>query len=151
MMRFNQGNEYRPIISCIILVFAVNFASAALSDTYEMSEGDMAAMQLSLYGQSKWKSIVEQYDAPFLAYYNRTDDKIVIQIYGSTDKVESARNVIDWIRKLLDEDFIPSIKNIQDIDLIPNDITIIYRNRTEEGMRKILYWQNGKFIFPINE
>jgi hypothetical protein len=150
-MYFNRGNEYRPIILCIILVFAVNFASAALSDTYEMSEGDMAAMQLSLYGQSKWKSIVEQYDAPFLAYYNRTDDRIVVQIYGTKDKVQPARDMIDLLRKLLDKDFIPSLKNIQNIDLIPNDIKLIYRNRTEEGMREILYWENGKFIFPINE
>jgi len=129
----------------------MNFAGAALSDTYEMSEGDMAAMQLNLYGQSKWKSIIEQYDAPFLAYYNRSDDRIVVQIYGSKDKIESARNVIDAMRKLFDNDFIPSIKNIQSIDLIPNDIKIIYRNRTEEGMREILYWQNGSFVFPINK
>ncbi|MGB3340472.1 MAG: hypothetical protein WBB37_03210 [bacterium] len=151
MISLNQGKKYGPIISCIILVFAINVAAAALSDTYEMSDGDMAAMQLNLYGQSKWKSIIEQYDAPFLAYYNRTDDRIVVQIYGTKDKVQPARDMIDLLRKLLDKDFIPSLKNIQNIDLIPNDIKLIYRNRTEEGMREILYWENGKFIFPINE
>lgn len=151
MILFNQGNKYGPIISCIILVSAINVAAAVLSDTYEMSDGDMAAMQLNLYGQSKWKSIIEQYDAPFLAYYNRIDDRIVVQIYGTKDKVQPARDMIDLLRRLLDNDFIPSLKNIQNIDLIPSDIKLIYRNRTEEGMREILYWQNGKFVFPINE
>ncbi len=151
MINLNRSNNYKQIISCVILVLAIDFAVAALTDTYEMSEGDMAAMQLNLYGQSKWKSIVEQYDAPYLAYYSRTDNELVVQIYGSKDKVESARNVIDWMNKLLDKDFIPSMKNIHNIDLVPNDIKIIYRNRTEEGMRKILYWQHGKFVFPINE
>lgn len=151
MTHLKQMKTYRSVMTCIIFVLSVNIGAAALSDAYELSEGDMTAIQLNLYGQSKWKSYVEQYDVPFLAYYNQNDNKIVIQIYGSKDKVQPARDAIDLIRKLLDQDFIPSLKNIQNIELIPGDIKLIYRNRTEEGMREILYWENGKFIFPINE
>jgi hypothetical protein len=146
-----QVHKYTLIILGFFFIAGINIASAALSDTYELSEGDMAALQLNIYGQSKWRSAVEQYDAPFLAYYSETDGNITIQIFGSQDKVESARNVIDWMRGLLDKDFIPSMKNNHGIDMIMNDIKIIYRNRTEEGMRKILNWQHGKYVFPINE
>lgn len=151
MLNFNDRGKYISIIGCIVFVFAMNLAEATLSDTYEMPEGDMVALQLNIYGQTKWKTITEQHDAPFFAYYNRTDDYIVVQIYGAKDKVQPARDMIDLLRKLLDKDFIPSIKNIHSIDMIPNDVKIIYRNRTEEGMRQILYWQNGKYIFPTDE
>lgn len=151
MIRFNNSIKIMSFICCIIFIFTINSAEATLTDTYELAEGDMVAIQLNIYGQTKWKTIIDQHDAPFFAYYNRTDDYIVVQIYGAKDKVQPARDMIELLRKLLDKDFIPSIKNIHDIEMIPNDIKIIYRNRTEEGMRQILYWQNGKFIFPTNE
>jgi len=140
------------LMICIFIFFIVNLSSAALSDTYELSEGDMVAIQLNFYSLSKWQTIIEQYDAPFHAYYDRTDDKVVIQIYGTEDRIDAAKDMIDRVRKLLDNDFIPYLKNNQEIDLKPNnDVRIVYRNRIEEGFMKILIWEHGKFKFPINK
>jgi len=139
------------MICAFMLFLTVDMGSAALSDTYELSEGDMVAIQLNFYSLSKWKTIIEQYDAPFLAYYDQANDRIIIQIYGTKERVEDAKQMIDQVRKLLANDFIPYLKNIHEIDMNTNDIRVIYRNRTEEGMRKILIWEHGKFKFPINE
>ena len=135
---------------CIFIFFIVNLSSAALSDTYELSEGDLVAIQLNAHSQSKWQDIIEQYDAPFLAYYDQTDDIVVIQVYGTKDRIDAAKDMIDQVRKLLVNDFIPYLKNIHEIDMNTNDIRMIYRNRTEEGMRKILIWEYGKFLFPTD-
>lgn len=151
MINTKWNGKCRSIVGCISVILAVNLVEATLSDSYEMSEGEMVAIQLNIYGQTKWKTSIEQNDAPFLAHYNKEDDYIVVQIYGATDKIQPARDMIDLLRRLLDKDFIPWVKNVHDVDMIPNDVKFIYRNRTEEGMRQILYWQNGKFIFPVNE
>jgi len=140
------------IICAFMLFLTVDMGSAALSDTYEFSQGDMAAIQLNFYSLSKWKTIIERYDAPFHAYYDQADDIVVIQIYGTEDRVDAARGMIDQLRDLLDNDFVPYLRNNQEIDLKPNgDVRIIYRNRTEEGFRRILIWEYGKFRFPSKE
>jgi len=138
------------LMICIFIFFIVNLSSAALSDTYELSEGDLVAIQLNAHSQSKWQDIIEQYDAPFHAYYDQTDDIVVIQVYGTKDRIDAAKDMIDQVRKLLVNDFIPYLKNIHEIDMNTNDIRMIYRNRTEEGMRKILIWEYGKFLFPTD-
>lgn len=152
MIEINHASS-KPggLMICIFIFFIVNLSSAALSDTYELSEGDLVAIQLNAHSQSKWQDIIEQYDAPFLAYYDQANDRIIIQIYGTKERVEDAKQMIDRVRKLLVNDFIPYLKNIHEIDMNTNDIRMIYRNRTEEGMRKILIWEHGKFKFPINE
>lgn len=140
------------IVYAVLLLIVVNFSFASLSDTYKLSEGDMVAIQLNFYSLSKWQDIIEQYDVPFHAYYDRTDDKVIIQVYGTKDRIDAAKDMIDQVRKLLADDFIPYLKNNQEIDLKPNnDVRIVYRNRIEEGFMKILIWEYGKFKFPINE
>lgn len=142
----------RLMICAFMLFLAVDMGPAVLSDTYEFSQGDMAAIQLNFYSLSKWKTIIERYDVPFHAYYDQTDDIVVIQIYGTEDRVDAAREMIDQLRGLLDNDFVPYLRNNQEIDLKPNgDVRIIYCNRTEEGFRRILIWEYGKFRFPSKE
>lgn len=154
MMKLNHASSKSGglIVCAVLLLIVVNFSSAALSDTYKLSEGDMVAIQLNFYSLSKWQTFIEQYDVPFHAYYDRTDDKVVIQVYGTEDRIDAAKDMIDRVRNLLDNDFIPYLKNNQEIDLKPNnDVRIVYRNRIEEGFMKILIWEHGKFRFPINK
>ncbi len=140
------------MVSSFILFLTVVMGFAVLSDTYEFSQGDMAAIQLNFYSLSKWKNVIEQHNAPLHAYFDKADDIVIIQIYGTEDRVDAAREMINQLRDLLDNDFIPYLRNNQEIDLKPNkDVRIIYRNRTEEGFRKILIWEYGKFRFPSKE
>lgn len=154
MIQLNRINVNKPggLVVCVsMLILMVNLPAAALSDTYQFSHGDVAAIQLNLYARTAWTTIVEQYDAPLLAVYDTTEGKFIINIYGAKDRTTVVQETIDQFRKLLKKDFIPYLKKMQDIDLKMSDVRIIYRNRNEEGAKEILIWENYEFNFPSDK
>lgn len=140
-------------LTAVCLLFGISPAQAGLvlSDNYQVTKGEMAAIQLTLYAPIAWLSTLEQYDAPILAYYDKTDFKIIANIYGVREGVEEARKVIEVYVNLLEVDFIPYLKRVQGIDLKPEDLRITYRNRNEEGVKELLIWDGGKYKFPISK
>jgi hypothetical protein len=126
-------------------------AAVDLSESASISKGDVAAIQLNLYARVAWMGIIEQYDAPVLAFYDKTDFKVTANIYGIRDGVEEARKMIEIYRNLLEVDFIAYLKRVQGIDLKPDDLRITYRNRNEEGGSELLIWDGGKFKFPVSK
>jgi len=152
MIKSNRPNPRSAgLANAIVVAFlAASGLSAALSDPYPVSNGDMAAIQLNFYAPVAWQIIIEQYDAPIIAIYEKTESKILIDVYGTKDEVKTAQLTMDEFRNRLAMDFIPYFKKISGIELKNEDIKIIYRNRNEEGIKKILIWENGKYKFPIN-
>jgi len=138
----------------VFLIFlAVGLARAAvyLSDPATISKGEVAAIQLNLYARVAWMGINEQYNAPILVFYDKTDFKVTANIYGIRDGVEEARKMIEVYRNLIEVDFIPFLKRVQDIELKADDLRITYRNRNEEGGSELLIWEGGKFKFPVSK
>jgi hypothetical protein len=140
-------------LTAVSLLFGLNLAQAGLqlSDNYQVSKGEMAAIQLTIYAPIAWLSALEQYDAPMLAFYDKTDFKIIANIYGVREGVEEARKIIEVYVNLLEVDFIPYLKRVQGIDLKPEDLRITYRNRNEEGIKELLIWDGGKYKFPVSK
>lgn len=138
--------------SCLMFLTAgLAMAAVGLSDPAVVSKGDLAAIQLNLYARIAWIGISDQYNAPILAYYDKTDFKVTANIYGVKDGVEEARKMIEVYRNLLEVDFIPYLERVQDIGLKADDLRITYRNRNEEGGSELLIWENGKFKFPVSK
>jgi len=152
MNQFNhKKNEPTRLLVYLVFLIVTNLTAATLPFSYEFSVGDMAAIQLSLYAQAAWITTIRQYDIGLLAVYDKMGDRILIDIYGTSDRVETAQETIEKLLSLLDYDYIPYLKKIKAIELKNDDVKIIYRNRNEEGAKKILIWEKGKFKFPINE
>lgn len=139
------------VIIGMLLTAAAAMAAVDLSEPAAISKGEVAAIQLTLYARIAWLGVVEQYDAPLLAFYDKTDFKVTAKIYGIRDGVEEARKMIEIYRNLLEVDFIPYLKTIQGISLKPDDLRITYRNRNEEGGSELLIWDGGKFKFPVSK
>lgn len=135
----------------ILLAAGLAQAGVSLSDPATISKGEVAAIQLNLYARVAWMGINEQYDAPILVFYDKTDFKVTANIYGIRDGVEEARKMIDVYRNLIEVDFIPYLKRVHDIELKADDLRITYRNRNEEGGSELLLWDGGKFKFPVSK
>ena len=138
------------LIICVAMLLVVNLSAAALSDTYQFSEGDMVALRFNFYAQSKWKTIIDMYDIPFVAFYSSPPGKITVNIYGTKERVEDAQAAIQQMLNLLEDDFIPYMKNSEEIELKTTDVRFSYRNRNEEGVKEIILWENGQFKFPVD-
>jgi hypothetical protein len=141
---------FKAVLS-MLLAAGLTQAAINLSDPATITKGEVAAIQLNLYARVAWIGINEQYDAPILAFYDKTDFKVTANIYGVRDGVEEARKMIDVYRNLLEVDFIPYLKRVQDIELKADDLRITYRNRNEEGGSELLIWEGGKFKFPVSK
>jgi len=135
----------------LLLGAGLAMAAVELSEPASISKGDLAAIQLNLYARIAWIGVTEQYDAPILVFYDKTDFKVTANIYGIRDGVEEARKMIEVYRNLLEVDFFPYLKRIQGIDLKADDLRITYRNRNEEGGSELLIWDGGKFKFPVSK
>jgi len=135
----------------LLLGAGLAMAAVDLSEPASISKGDLAAIQLNLFARIAWIGVTEQYDAPILAFYDKTDFKVTANIYGIRDGVEEARKMIEVYRNLVEVDFLPYLKRIQGIDLKTDDLRITYRNRNEEGGSELLIWDGGKFKFPVSK
>jgi hypothetical protein len=128
-----------------------NLSATVLSEGYDLTEGDMVAMQLNPYAQVAWRTISVQYDVLLFAIYNKTTDKIILHIYGTQNEIKAVQRTIGVFIDLLTADFMPNLKKNLGIGLTIADVRIVYRDRNEEGAKKILIWDDGKFRYPIDE
>jgi hypothetical protein len=152
MKKLNHINiNSRLIIHIFMFILTVELASAGLSETYQLSKIDMAAMQLNFYSRVAWNTIIDQYNVLLLAAHETKDDKITLHIYGAQDNLDIAQRTIEMFRNLLADDFIPYLLKKHAIDLKVENVRVVYRNRNEEGAKKIWIWEDGKFKFPIGE
>jgi hypothetical protein len=139
-----------PVIMCSIVFFLTILGAEDLSAAYALTKGEVAAIQLNLYAHTAWKTMIELYDAPLLPQYNKTSGKITINLYGAQDKIGIAQQMIDMLLSRMSDEFFPYLKNMCDINLSYSDITIVYRNRNEEGALIVLVWENKEYKFPGN-
>jgi len=126
-------------------------AAEGLADLTALTAGDHVALQLSLYAPVAWQNTIRSYDAPFVAYFNRKDGLVVINIFGTRDDMEFVRQLMDTYRNLVETDFISYLSKSRELAVKPSDFRITYRNRNEEGIKELLIWEQGKFKFPLEK
>jgi hypothetical protein len=148
-IEMNEVASKKLCVYGIILIALMSSGYCGLLDEeIQISKGEMAAMQLNIYSQVVWKSIIDMYDAPLLATYDKVDAQVIVEIYGAQDKIGIAQSTIQQIAGRLKDEYIPYLKDTYNIDLAMYQIRIVYRNRNEEGSKVILRWENGEYKFP---
>jgi hypothetical protein len=146
------GDFQRYLGMCIIGMSLLTVMHAETLDAeYVWSNGDMAALQLNLFTQTAGKTLIEQHDAPLLVIYDESEGKMIFNMYASQNMLGAAQTAILQVTEFIADDCIPYLQNIYAIRLDMADVVIQYRNRNEEGMKVILIWENGEFIFPGTE
>ncbi len=124
---------------------------STLTELTAVSKGEMAAIQLDLYAPVCWRVHCEQYDVQIFAMFDRNKAKLVMDLYGLKDNVADAQVVINYFLTLLITDYFPFFKSATGIELQKlTDLRIQYRNRSEEGRKIIIVWEEGKFKYPLN-
>lgn len=130
---------------------AVNPPVSTLSELTAVSRGDMAAIQLNFYAPVCWRVSCEQYDVQIHSIFDRNKAKLVMDLYGLKDNVADAQAVMNYYLTLMITDFFPFFKSATGIEIQKlTDLRIQYRNRSEEGRKIILIWEEGKFKYPLN-
>jgi len=131
---------------------AVNPPVSTLTELTAVSKGDMAAIQLNLYAPVCWRVSCEQYDVQIFAMFDRNKSKLVMDLYGLKDNVADAQAVISYFLTLMITDYFPFFKSATGIEIQKlTDLRIQYRNRSEEGRKIIIVWEEGKFKYPLNQ
>lgn len=133
------------MIAMLALCFSTMFAGN-LSKIHQVSDGEIAAAQLTIYGEIYWRSVTGSLDAPIMAVYD--EGHILTIIYGSRDTAESAKESIINYMTALEHDFMPYLKEHFGIQLSINDFIIVYRNRKVKDLKKILIWGKGEYKIP---
>lgn len=133
------------MIAMLVLCFSTMFAGN-LSKTHQVSDGEVAATQLTIYAEIYWRSVARGLDAPMMAVYD--EGHILMIIYGSRNTAESAKETIVDYMEALEQDFMPYLKEHFDIQLSINDFKIVYRNRRVKDLKKILIWEKGEYKIP---
>ncbi|OGC43027.1 hypothetical protein A2Y85_03085 [candidate division WOR-3 bacterium RBG_13_43_14] len=129
----------------------INADASTLSEEYTITKGDYIAMQMNFYSAAAWGSLVEQTNTNVFAYYDPLSNRVYVELYGISDTPEAAQAVMSQFLNVIKGNFIPALKRWEGIELLANEFTIVYRNRTEEGHRKIFMWEDNKYKFPIGK
>ena len=149
MKPFFQG---ALIVCCIGMCLLYSLVNAETLDAeYVWSEGEMAALHLTLFTQTAGKTLIEQHDAPLLAIYDTSDGKMILNVYAAQNMLGIAQTALLMIAEFVEDDCIPYLRNNHEIGLDMTDVIIHYRNRNEEGMKIILSLVNREFVFPGTE
>ncbi len=142
----------KAIALTVLLITMLTVVDAStLNEEYTIKKGDYIAMQMNFYSAAAWGSLVEQTNTHVFAYYDPLSNRIYIELYGVNDTPERAQAIITQFQSVITESFMPALKRWEGIEMPAQEYTIVYRNRTEEGHRKILMWEEGKFKFPIGK
>lgn len=154
-MRTSDGisrhNDLLTLVCAWLLVSAGAVQGQVLSELVAVAKGDLAALELVNFGSAAWESSAELHSVTFWAYYDRGVGKVIVELYGITDQVPAAGNAIACYRQLISDEFIPWFRNQHNIPLAPEqDLRIVYRARLEEGRKKVLVWDGGKLIYPVD-
>lgn len=137
-------------IAILTVILVIACYSGNLDELLALSKGDMVSIQLNQYAYATWQISLAQFDVYLYSFFDRADSIIVVEIYGMKEKSDDAQKAIEHFRLLLKNDFIPFFKNNYRIEVDEvNDIKFVYRNRAEEGRRKIYIWEKGKYRYPI--
>ena len=142
----------RAIAFSVLLCTILTFVSAStLNEEYTIKKGDYIAMQMNFYSAAAWGSLVEQTNTYVFAYYDPLSNRVYVELYGINDTPEAAQMIMAQFLSVIVENFIPLLKRWEGIELLSNEFVIVYRNRTEEGHRKIFMWEDNKYKFPIGK
>jgi len=133
-------------------VLSAQTPASTLTELTAVSKGDMAAIQLNFYAPVSWRVSCDQYDVQIFAMFDKTRAKIVVDIYGLKDKVEDTQLVVAFFLNLIVNDYFPFFKSATGIEIQKlTDLRIQYRNRSEEGRKVIIIWEEGKYKYPLNQ
>lgn len=136
----------------LVFVLAAGSRAEVLAELTAVSKGDMAAIQLNQYAPVAWNTIMVQYDVFIFAFFEKTSAKVNIEIYGIKTKVEEVQLIMETFRNLITGDFVPFFKTAYGIEINKlTELYLVYRNRSEEGRKKILVWEDGKYKFPLEK
>jgi hypothetical protein len=139
-------------LSLILFTALTVFTGAStLSEEYTIKKGDYIAMQMNFYSSAAWGSLVEQTNTYIFAYFDPLSNRVYVELYGINDTPEAAQAIMAQFLNVIVENFIPALKRWEGIELLSNEFVLVYRNRTEEGHRKIFMWEDSKYKFPIGK
>ncbi len=139
------------VILFLIYLLSTMVSASTLAEEYTIKKGDYIAMQMNFYSTAAWGSLVEQTNTYIFAYYDPLSNRVYVELYGINDTPEAAQAIMTQFLSVIRENFIPALKRWEGIELLANEFVILYRNRTEEGHRKILLWEDNKYKFPIGK
>jgi hypothetical protein len=122
-----------------------------LDADHTWSAGEMAALHINLFTQTAGKTLIEQHDAPVLATYDKSEGKMILNVYAVQNMLGIAQTALLMIAEFVEDDCIPYLRNNHEFRLDMTDVIIHYRNRNEEGMKIILSLMDGEFVFPGTE
>ena len=141
---------FLAVLIMVVVLFTTVDAST-LSDEYTIKKGDYIAMQMKFYSSAAWGSLVEQTNTYIFAYYDPLSKRVYGELYGINATPEAAQAVMAQLLSVIVENFIPALKRWEGIERLSNEFVLVYRNRTEEGHRKIFMWEDNKYKFPIGK
>jgi len=118
-----------------------------LSAPYTYTVGDDIALRM----ESVFRKAVGLEDGS-MAYYDRTTFNLVVDIFGSTDDVEAAKQEMKRYLALVQEEIAPYARKRYGITLAESDVTLVFHNDTgDEPPYEVVRWENGVFTEPAAE
>jgi len=141
MLRYN-----RIIIGFILIILCIPLQGSDLKKVNQMNDGEIAALQLTIFSEIYWRDVVKDLDAPVMAIFDGS--RIRMTIFGGRDNAEGARETIMNYMAGLQTDFFPYLEENFDVKLELDDFKIIYRNRLTKKMKIILIYEDGEYKIP---
>jgi|GEM_PF-4715371 len=133
------------LVVILLVALCIPLSGKALAKVHQMTDGEIAALQLTLFAEIYWRATTDL-DAPIMAVY---DGKCIqMTVFGGRDNAEGAKETILNYIIALKADYFPYLEEYFDIELSMDDFKIIYRNRKVKKIKTILIYENGEYKIP---
>lgn len=136
----------RIAVCLFLIVLCIPLLGSNLKKVKQMTDGEIAALQLTIFSEIYWRDVVKDLDAPMMAVSDGS--RIQMTIFGSRDNAEGARETIMNYMSGLQSDFLPYLEENFEIKLEIDDFKIVYRNRLTKKIKIILIYEDGEYKIP---
>lgn len=132
------------IVSSVTLFSQSKQSQLGFNSNYQIKIGDYSALLLGEFirGNSK-------FDAPIICTYEPESSTVNVEIFGSKDRVEGARESMNEYLALIRSTFVPYLQRRFGISVDETNFGITYYDRTASPEPKlILQYIDGQYVVP---
>src|SRR3989442_12431011 len=87
-----------------------------------------------------------------LVYYDREKQRVVAELFGSTDKVEEAKRDLGGLVEVIQTEVAGYAKRHHHVDLTDMDVTLIYYVDSDQGApEEVVRREEGRFVVPKDD